>query len=98
MSKTYQTFYQNEVRALEITVRDQDGNEYPLSDAQVAVTDANGDVVIANQSAQVTSNKVSTIISTTVTAQVGIYHVLWTLRFSDYTYKHVTELEVRYLV
>jgi len=98
MAKSYQTFYQNEVRALELTVRDQDGNELVLLSAEVEVTDVDGNVVRVEQAASVSSNKVSTIINTTITAQVGLYHVRWTLHYSTYTYKHATELEVRYLV
>ena len=98
MAKSYQQFYQNEQRALELTVRDQDGNELVLQSAEVEVTDADGEVVVAEQNASVSSNKVSTVIGPTVTAQVGLYHVIWTLNYSVYVYKHVTELEVRYLV
>jgi len=90
--------YQNEVRALELTVRDQDGNELVLLSAEVEVTDEDGDTVVEESAAQVISNKVSTIINTTTTAQVGLYRVIWTLHYSVYTYKHATELEVRYLI
>jgi len=98
MAKSYQTMYQNEQRALELTVRDQDGNELTLQSATVEVLDIDSETVVAETAAQVVGNKVSTIISTTVTAQVGLYHVVWTLNYSVYVYKHVTELEVRYLV
>jgi hypothetical protein len=106
MSRTYQTFLQNEVRALEITVRDQDGNEYSPNAAYTAVLDPAGTTVVptsgGDQAAQVSGNKVSTVIGTATTAQVGTYYVIWRILkdagAETYTYYHVTELEVRKLL
>ena len=100
MSRTLQSFLQNEIRALEITVRDQDGNAFTPTGAYVEVQDANGEVVVAEQVAQVTSNTVNTIIGIATTAQVGTYYIIWRLVDSTgpYTYYHVTELEVAKLI
>ncbi len=98
MAQTHQTFYKNEIRALEITVRDQDGNEYAPSGAYVEVQDDVGDTVVAEQVALVTSNRVSTLIGTATTASPGTYNIIWRLLKSGYTYFHVTQLEVRKLL
>ncbi len=104
MSRTLQTFLQNEVRALEITVRDQDGNAYNPDGATYTVQDENGDTVpsagtpISDFAARVENNTVSTIIGTATTAQVGTYYIIWKLLKDQYTYLHVTELEVRKLI
>jgi Ni,Fe-hydrogenase III component G len=98
MAKTYQTFYKNEVRALQITVRDQDGNAYSPSAAYVEVQDNVGQTVVPEQVAQVTDNTVQTLIGTATTASSGTYNVIWLILYQQYTYYHVTELEVRKLL
>lgn len=98
MAKTYQTFYKDEVRALQITVRDQNGNPFSPSGAYVEVQDNVGQTVIAEQPAQVTSNTVQTLIGTATTASSGTYNIIWRILYEQYTYLHVTELEVRKLL
>jgi hypothetical protein len=93
-SETYQAFYQNENRALQITMNDQDGNSWAPSGGYVQVKNSSGTVVVAEQAASVSSNTVSTIIGTAVTATVGKYQIIWRLLRSGYTFYHVTELEV----
>ena len=104
MSRTLQSFLQNEIRALEITVRDQDGNSYVPDGAYYSVQDINGDYVtsagtpIDELPARVLENTVSTIIGEATTAQVGTYYIIWKLLKDNYTYLHVTELEVAKLI
>jgi hypothetical protein len=98
MSRTLQTFLQNEVRALEITVRDQDGNAYAPDAAYFQVQDEDGLEVVAEQAASVVNNTVNALIGTTTTAQVGTYYIIWRLVKGQYTYYHVTELEVHKLI
>jgi len=104
--RTYQTLYQNEIRAIEITINQQDGTQFIPSGAYVTIlrtadsdnayagTDYTDTVVIAEQAAQVNGNSVSTLIGTTTTANVGTYKILWKILRSTYTYYHVTDLEV----
>jgi len=94
---TYQSFYQNEVRALELTINDQDGNDFIPSAAYAQVKTDKGVQVVAEQSAQVDSNQVRTIIGTTVTATAGEYKVIWRILYSQYIYYHTTILEVQEL-
>jgi len=98
MAKTYQTFYKNEVRALQITVRDQVGTPFAPSGAYVEVQDNVGQTVVAEQAAQITDNTVQTLIGTATTASSGTYNVIWRILYQQYTYLHVTELEVRKLL
>lgn len=100
MSRTLQSFLQNEIRALEITVRDQDGNAFTPTGAFTEVQDVNGETVVAEQAASVVNNTVNTIIGIATTAQIGTYYIIWRLIDSagPYTYFHVTELEVAKLI
>ncbi len=94
MSETYQAFYQNEIRALQITINDQDGAAMAPSAAWVQIQDSTGAEVIAEQAAQVTANTVATLIGTTVTGTVGKYKIIWRISHNVHTYYHVSELEV----
>jgi len=94
---TYQSFYQNEIRALELTINDQDGNNFYPSAAYAEVKTDTGVQVVAEQPAMVDSNQVRTLIGTTVTATVGEYKVIWRILYSGYTYYHITILEVQEL-
>lgn len=92
---TYQSFYQNEIRALELTIDDQDGNDFIPSAAWVEVQDSAGTAVVAEQAAMVDSSNIRTIIGTATTGTVGTYKVIWRLARTGYTYFHVTLLEVQ---
>jgi hypothetical protein len=93
--ETYQSFYQNEVRALELTIDDQDGSDFAPSAAFTQVVDESNTVVIAEQAALVTGSNVRTTIGTTVTGTVGTYKVIWRILKSGHTYYHVTVLTVQ---
>ena len=95
MANTYQAFYQNEVRALQIEIDDNDGTDFAPSAAYVSVKDEDGTEVVAEQAALVSSNTVSTLIGTTVTGTIGTYKVIWRILHSQHTYYHVTELEIQ---
>ena len=95
MSTTYQSFYVNEDRALEITINDQDGNDFAPSAAWAQVRTDTGTIVIAEQSAMVVGNQIRTIIGTTVTATAGEYKVIWRITYGGHTYFHITILEVQ---
>ena len=92
--RTYQTMYQNETRALEITINQQDGEEFVPSGASASIYDADDVVIINNQPAMVEDNKVRIIVGPTTTGFVGEYRVLWTIVRGPYTYHHVTDLDI----
>lgn len=97
MAQTYQSFLQNEVRALQIEIDDNDGTNFSPSAAYVQVQDNSGTEVVAEQAALVSGNTVSTLIGTTVTATVGKYKVIWRILHSEHTYYHITTLEIQQL-
>ena len=91
---TYQALYQNEVRAVELTINDQDGQDFAPSAAYAEIVNSSGNTVVAEQAAQIIGNTVLTIVGTLVTANIGKYKIKWTLMKSGYTYRHATDLEV----
>lgn len=94
MSSTYQAFYQNEIRALELDINDQTGADFSPSAAYVTVQTKSGTEVVAEQAASISGSQIRTIIGTTTTATVGEYKVIWKILASGYTYYHVTDLEI----
>jgi len=92
--KTYQELNLNEVRAIQLTVEDNDGVEFAPSAAYVTINDSQGNTVVSRQAAYTSNNKVTTIIGTITTSAAGFYDVLWEIRKSGYKYYHCTELEV----
>lgn len=94
---TYQSFYVNEDRALQITINDQDGNPFAPSAAWAQVRTDTGTIVIAEQPAMVVGSSVNTLIGTTVTANAGEYKVIWRMAYGGHTYSHVTILTVQEL-
>lgn len=99
-SNTYITFYQNEVRAATITIRDQDYTAVtPTSASTFQVTNCEGTVVLTEDNATVSSNTLTGVITTTVTANVGDYYIIWKIVDDDgYIYYHRTGLEVKKLL
>ncbi len=95
--ETYKSMYQNEARALEIEINDNDGASFAPSAAHVQVLDENGSTVVAEQAALVANNTIATVIGTTVTATPGEYKIIWRILHSVHTYYHVTKLEVQEL-
>jgi methionine-rich copper-binding protein CopC len=97
---TYISFIQNEVRAVTITLRDQNYTAVtPTSASTFQVTDCEGSVVLTEANATVSSNTLTGIINTTVTATAGDYYIIWKIIDSDgYIYYHKTHLEVKELL
>lgn len=97
MPETYQAMYQNEIRALKITVNDQTGAPFASEAASASVQDSNGNVVIDWATAQVgteVTNEVTFLIGRTVTKNTGNYRIIWRLLQNEYIYYHITELEI----
>lgn len=95
--KTYITFYQGEIRAVEITIRDQDDDDFDPSGAYFSVVDSDGTTVKAEADCLVTENKIYALINTEVTATVDEYEIVWRIVKDSYTYYHKTKLNVEEL-
>ena len=93
--ETYQSFYVNEDRALEITIDDQDGNDFSPSAAWTQVITDSNSLIISEQPALVSGNQIRTLIGQTVTATPGEYKVIWRLAYNGHTYYHITILEIQ---
>lgn len=91
---TLQTMYKNEVRAVEITILDQDNVAFEPDTAYVTIYDYDDNVIVAEQEAYVTSNEIYTVVGTTVTEDTGNYKIKWRIVKGDYTYYHLTNLIV----
>jgi len=91
---TYQTLYQNEIRAVELTINDQDGIDFAPSAAYATIETETGVTVVAEQAAMVTGNQIYTVVGTATTATIGKYKILWRILKDGYTYKHRTDLEI----
>lgn len=94
MAYTYQTMTQYEVRTLEITIIDQDGNAFAPDEVLYSVIDSDSTEVVAETLAAKNSNVIFAEITTTVTAAIDIYKVIWKLTKTGKIYYHVTQLEV----
>lgn len=91
--RTYQTLNKNEVRAVEITIRDRDGQSFAPSGAFAEIS-KDGSVVVAEQGVYIDVNKIYTVVGTTVTSTIGAYKIKWRITKGTYTFYHVTELTV----
>ena len=100
-NQTYITFYENEVRAVEISVRDQDDAVWTPSSAYISVIDEAETIIVAETPAMVTSNTILGLIDATVTVTPGKYYIIWrilkTSGESTYTFYHKTTLVVEEL-
>ena len=94
MAYTYQTMTQLEIRTLEITIIDQNGEVFAPDTVVYSVIDSDGDTVIAETLAAKNSNVIFAEITATVTATVDIYKVIWKITKNTKIYYHVTSLEV----
>ena len=94
MARTQQEFNQNEIRKLELTINDQDGQDFIPSAAYATILNSSNEIIVVEQQADIDTNKVSITINATTTGTLGRYRILWKLKKSIYTYYHLTELEV----
>jgi len=98
--KTYETLYENEVRPISISIRDEDDNIWAPDSATAKVVNSDGIVVVDEAAATVLSNIVTTIITTVVTSIPGTYEVIWKMGKTlgaTYIYYHKTLLSVEEL-
>ena len=92
--RTYQSLNKNEVRAVELTIKDIDGQSFTVDSAYAEVLNSSGSAVVDEQAAYTQVGKIYTIIGTTVTATTGTYKIIWRIVKDSYTYYHATELSV----
>lgn len=93
-NRTMQEMQINEVRPLELTINDHNGNPFSPSAAYVTIYDEDGTEVVSEQAAMVVNDRVYTVIGTTVSGTIGRYVVKWRILYSIYTYYHATDLEI----
>lgn len=92
--RTYQTLYEGEIRAVEITINDQDGQDFEPDSATAKVLDEDENTVVTEQAATTSGNQIYTVIGTTTTSNTGKYKIIWKIIKGSYTYYHATDLEV----
>ena len=100
--KTYLTFYQNEIRAIELEIRDQNDDAYNPTTAYAWVYNSDGVTVVTEGPCMVTANKVYVLIGEGVTNTPGEYDVVWRIMKSgdngdSYRFFHKTRLTVEEL-
>lgn len=99
--KTYLTIYQNEQRAAELEIRDQNDAEYIPSFVYATVVNSVGATVLAETAALIIGNKASILIPSTVTSIIGEYEIIWkvlkTAGEITYTFYHKTQLVIEEL-
>ena len=100
-NQTYMTLYENEVRAVEISIRDQDDAVWYPSSAYVKIVDDDGNTVVNEVPAMVSENTILTKVDTNITSVPGKYHLIWkilkTSGSTTYTFYHKTTLTVEEL-
>ena len=99
--KSYVTLYQNEVRAVEITIRDEKDLIWEPSTAYFSIINSDGTTVLAEATAMVEDNKVFAIFPSSVSAICGSYDIIWkivkTIAANSYVYYHKTNVVVEEL-
>jgi len=100
-NQTYMTLYENEVRAVEISIRDQDDAVWYPSSAYVKIVDDDGNTVVNEVPVMVFENTILTKVDTNITSVPGKYHLIWkilkTSGSTTYTFYHKTTLTVEEL-
>jgi len=91
---TYQALYKNEIRAVELTINDQDGIDFVPSAAYATIETESGETVVEEQAAMVAGNQIYTVVGIITTANIGKYRILWRILKDSYTYMHATDLEI----
>lgn len=93
MSDTYVEMNTNEVRAIRVSIRDQDDSKFLPSSVTYTVVDSN-DETVKSGSATIDDNIMIALIDTDVTGTAGDYDVIWKITKDSYTYYHKTNLIV----
>lgn len=92
--QTTQTLYQNEIRAIQLRLTDQDELPFLPDSAYTTIYDSDGNVARDEQVIYINSNSVYDVVGTVVTGTVGDYEIIWKIVKDNYTYYHKTKLTV----
>ena len=99
--KSYITLYQNEVRAISITIRDEKDLAWSPSTAKFYIINSNGDTVLSEATAMVEDNIVYAIFPSSVSTVCGSYDIVWKIEKvvapNTYIYYHKTNVVVEEL-
>lgn len=99
--KSYITLYQNEVRAVSITIRDEKDLVWIPSTAHFSIINSEGVTVLSEATAMVENNIVYAIFPSSVSATCGSYDIIWkiekTVAPNTYIYYHKTNVIVEEL-
>lgn len=93
--ESYISFYEDEVRNVELTILDEKDIPYYPDHVFSYVEDSEGTVVVEDATRSVSANKVYMTIDTTVTSTPGVYNIIWTIHKNELEFKHKTALTVR---
>jgi hypothetical protein len=96
MRRTYMEMYENEERAAEITIRDEDDVDFEPTGVFAQIVDSNDDEIIAETACLVVDNKAYALVSDTVTAVPGKYVIIWRIMKTsgDFSYKYFHKTDV----
>jgi len=93
--ETIKTLYQNERRALKLSLYNDNDSFDDITESFYSVYDNDGNIVIAEQKAYTDDNSASVVIGTTVTSTIGTYYIIWKIiDNNNYIYYHKTLLQV----
>jgi len=100
--KSYITMYENEERAVELLIRDQDDVAWTPDAAYFKILSSEGPTVVTEGPAMVTGNTIYALVTTVVTQNAGEYDIVWRIvkegeNDDSYTFYHKTRLVVEEL-
>jgi len=99
MSLTYATIFQNEIRTLELSIRNEDETRFIPTSASVYVTDLDGEkvedcTVSIGTSGGVNENVITALITKNTSQIPAEYLVYWNIVKNTNTFVHRTNLLV----
>jgi hypothetical protein len=92
--KTYLSFYKNEIRAVQIYIRDQDDVDFIPDGTSTYTVVAPSGTVIPEVVAMVSGSSLTGLIDLNVTYLPGTYDIIWKIMKGSYIYYHKTDLQV----
>jgi hypothetical protein len=99
--KTYTTMYQNEIRAIELLIRNQKDEPFYPDTVLAKVVDMDGNIIISETGTLIIDNTASFLINEDVTSNIGNYEVIWRITKNvsgnEHVYYHKTNLNVEEL-
>lgn len=90
---TYQTLYQNEIRNIELSLREDDETIFIPTSGAVNIYDED-DSLILSANAIINSNVISYLVNTTITETTGEYQIIWKINKNNENFYHKTILKV----